>query len=164
MKHPTDESIITYLYNEAGAFEINELEAHAAKCLECARKIDNIKKTIGAIDQIDENTMPDFLEEKMVSFFEKLNTNSNGTFDDKNKLKSHDEIMTPAELAEFLKLPIKAIYELLNDIPHLSLAGQIRFRKSSIDKWLDSREKAAVIKKYIPQDFNDPVQLWGIVV
>ncbi|MEZ7891091.1 MAG: helix-turn-helix domain-containing protein [Candidatus Wallbacteria bacterium] len=164
MKHPTEELIISYLYNELNDSEIEEMEKHIAVCRECAIKIKDMKKTIFSLTQIKETTLPDFLEDRIADSLKNLTINSENTFVQKNKPDSSSEIMTPAELAEFLKLPVKAIYEILNDIPHLSLAGQIRFRKSSIDKWLESREKNMPSKKYIPQDFNDSVKLWRIVV
>lgn len=51
------------------------------------------------------------------------------------------EVMTPEELASFLRIPTDTVYELLQDIPHLNLAGQIRFRRSSVLGWLDGIER-----------------------
>ena len=51
-----------------------------------------------------------------------------------------DEIMTVAEVANYLKLKPQTIYKWLQDgmIPAAKLGKEWRFRKSVIDKWLDS--------------------------
>ncbi len=72
--------------------------------------------------------------------------------------------MTPGELAEFLKIPLEGIYDLLSDIPYLTLAGQIRFRRSSVEKWLEIREKNPVAPRQALRDLDDSPKLWLNVV
>ncbi len=166
MKHPTDEIIISYLYKEASAGEVKEVEKHIASCRECAEKIEGIKKTIFDIDQMDDAAAPEYLENKLADFFDKIAniddhaTNSTEGTDG----KTTGDIMTPEELAGYLKIPAGSIYEMLGEIPHLILAGRVRFRKTSIDKWLDSREKNSPAKTPAVQNFDDSVKLWRNVI
>ncbi len=52
------------------------------------------------------------------------------------------EIMTPAELAAWLKIPSEALDECIEQMPCFELAGQIRFRRSRVEQWLAEREQA----------------------
>jgi len=200
MKHPTDEIIIAYLYKEAAAEEIKAVEKHIAECRDCAEKIKGIKNTIFDIDQMDDAAVPEFLENKLADFFDKIaNIDGSGTnsakeaaeeFDKKAEMlydnkksskkakpdlkqkdnagngggKTISDMMTPEELAEYLKIPASSIYDMLGEVPHLILAGRVRFRKNSIDKWLDSREKNAPAKISAIRDFDDSVKLWRNVI
>jgi excisionase family DNA binding protein len=78
--------------------------------------------------------------------------------------KTTSDMMTPEELAEYLKIPANSIYDMLGEIPHLILAGRVRFRRSSIDKWLDSREKNPPAKISAIGNFDDSVKLWRNVI
>ena len=52
------------------------------------------------------------------------------------------EIMTPSELAAWLKIPLEALDECIEQIPCFELAGQIRFRRARVEQWLAEREQA----------------------
>lgn len=155
MKHPSDELIISYLYNEAETKEIRWIESHTAECGDCASKIDAMKKTINALNGLKDEEPPIFLADKIAAGFE---------HDASNEKSNAFEIMTPGELAEFLKIPVAGIYDLLSDIPYLTLAGQIRFRRSSVEKWLEIREKNPVTPKAATRDLEDSPKLWRNVV
>jgi len=189
MKHPSDESIMTFLYNEAETEEIRWIESHMAECKGCALKISAMKKTINAMNGLKDEEIPIFLADKISAGFEndRRNTypvnkiknsktlknkaseektaNSNKkTSNIKDEAPVTSEIMTPGELADFLKIPLAGIYDLLSDIPYLTLAGQIRFRRSSVEKWLEIREKNPVTPKRALIDLDDSPKLWRNVV
>jgi len=54
-----------------------------------------------------------------------------------DKEKEKDEIFNARSLSYYLKVSTKWINELIraNEIPHTKINGQIRFKKSEIDKW-----------------------------
>ncbi len=239
MKHPSDELIITFLYNEAGTDEIRLIGSHMAECMDCALKINAMKKTINAVNGLKDEETPIFLADKIAAGFENdrrhtINKNKNlndkdlsgkcisgdnsssasaglnidqanntkilksgsriasgkkdANFKTASRTKSNassdtfkansnkktsnikdeapviSEIMTPGELADFLKIPLEGIYDLLSDIPYLTLAGQIRFRRSSVEKWLEIREKNPVMPKQALRDLDDSPKLWLSVV
>ncbi len=205
MKHPTDEAIITYLYNEADTNEISAIEKHITECSDCAHKIEGIRQTIFNIDLMDDCITSEYLEDKIAGFFEKiseikprdiktqveghneLKTNLKAQVDNdeskdelieadilnlKNKFKNNsgggaqiqNDILTLSELAAYLKLPAESIYDLLDEIPHLIIAGQLRFRINSIEKWLDSHEKNSGLKKAARRDFDNSFKLWQNVI
>ena len=52
--------------------------------------------------------------------------------------KMNDEIMTIKEIAKYLKINEKTIYNLIKkkEIPAFKVGGNWRFKKSLIDKWI----------------------------
>lgn len=54
-----------------------------------------------------------------------------------------DEWMTIDDVAEYLKVSRRTIYEWIktNKIPAVKLIGQWRFKKEKIDNWLDSSSR-----------------------
>ncbi len=61
------------------------------------------------------------------------------------------DIMSLPEVCEYLKLTKSTVYKLSQrgDLPSSRIGRQLRFRKSRVDSWLDSREiqKAKKAKK-----------------
>jgi excisionase family DNA binding protein len=52
------------------------------------------------------------------------------------------QLWTIREAAHYLHIPISAIYKMTAPkarmrIPHLRIAGRLRFRRSALDEWLD---------------------------
>lgn len=52
------------------------------------------------------------------------------------------EMMTLRELAAYLKMPEKTLYRLAAEgkVPGFKVGASWRFRKSEIDKWIESQE------------------------
>ncbi len=185
MKHLTDEQIVAYIYKDHGVEkneEIKEIEAHITLCDECAEKIKGVEKTIFEFERMDDSEPPPYLENKLLDFFDGIrnegslklcnNNNNNGSNsnsgnnigESNNDEVENDEIITPAELSKYLKIPAASIYELLDKLPHLIIAGQIRFRKKSIVRWLDLCEKNRPADKVYNNDLNDPIKLWRNII
>jgi len=59
----------------------------------------------------------------------------------RRKMMINSGLMTIEDLAEYLKVTRRTIYEWLktNKIPAIKLVGQWRFKKDKIDAWLDNR-------------------------
>ncbi len=57
-----------------------------------------------------------------------------------------DEVFDVKKLAEYLKVSTKWVYASIKEmnIPYIKLRGHIRFKKSAIDKWVDSHNVPAV--------------------
>ena len=63
-----------------------------------------------------------------------------------NGSRENDVIFDVPGLAAYLKVSTKWIYERthLNEIPYFKIGGHLRFKKSTIDKWLKSYHVPAV--------------------
>ncbi len=51
----------------------------------------------------------------------------------------NNAIMKPAEVAEYLRIPLRTLYKLCNEghVPATRVGKHWRFRKSEIDRWFD---------------------------
>ena len=56
---------------------------------------------------------------------------------------SYQEIMTIEEVAQYLRVKKRTVYEWLKKgkIPAIKTVGQWRFKKSKIDAWLDNSQQ-----------------------
>ena len=54
-------------------------------------------------------------------------------------------VMDADDLAKYLKVDVATVYRHLEEIPHFELEGQMRFRRESIDSWLESRERGQAV-------------------
>lgn len=69
---------------------------------------------------------------------------------EKRNLLEEDELLTPEELAEMLKMSVFFIYRetsrrnrgIFTDLipPHIKIGGAVRFRSSSVVRWLEEKE------------------------
>jgi len=57
---------------------------------------------------------------------------------------TYENLMTIEELATYLKVTKRTIYDWLKNhkVPALKLVGQWRFKKDKIDAWLNKQESA----------------------
>jgi len=53
------------------------------------------------------------------------------------KDKSTDAILSVEELAEYLRVSSKWVYDHTYELPHFKLGGLVRFRKKEIDRVID---------------------------
>ena len=53
-----------------------------------------------------------------------------------------DDIMTPDEVAAFLRLPLDALDELLGELPAFEIGGRVRVRREALERWIEERECA----------------------
>lgn len=54
-----------------------------------------------------------------------------------------EEVMTIDELVQYLKIPKSTLYKLVREgrIPSQKIGRHLRFRKKTIDRWLDQLQK-----------------------
>lgn len=57
------------------------------------------------------------------------------------------ELLTPDQLAEWLHLSRRSVYELCsargqqnNPLPFLKVCGKLRFNKAAVQRWLEAKE------------------------
>lgn len=63
-----------------------------------------------------------------------------------NTQQDDNELLNVAGLAEYLHVSVAWVYERsrLNEIPKIKMHGVLLFRKSDIDKWLNSESTPAI--------------------
>ncbi len=53
------------------------------------------------------------------------------------KAESENIVFSVEELAEYLRVSVKWVYEHTHELPHFKLGGLLRFRKQEIDRAID---------------------------
>lgn len=66
-----------------------------------------------------------------------------------------------SDVAQYLGIPLKSVYSMTGPkaairIPHIKIAGKVRFRKADIDLWLD--QCTVVTSNFL---VNVPVEIGG---
>ena len=51
------------------------------------------------------------------------------------------EIMTPAEVAAFLRIPLDDLEEVFDELPSFEFAGHVRVRRERLLEWIEQRER-----------------------
>ena len=69
--------------------------------------------------------------------------------------RQNDEIMTPEEVADWFKVSPHNIYNMLHQIPHFIIDGNIRFTRKALQSFLDSQYSKA--DKKAPDQFESKV-------
>ena len=66
------------------------------------------------------------------------------------KLEAPDDILTVDQLAEYLGIAKQRVYEAVskNTIPYFKVGKSLRFRKSAIDKWIESKSVPVVSPRF----------------
>ena len=61
-----------------------------------------------------------------------------------------NDIMSLNELSEYLRTPKSTLYKLseAGKIPSFKVGKELRFKKASIDKWIEQQEKAKKKKRH----------------
>jgi excisionase family DNA binding protein len=62
-----------------------------------------------------------------------------------------DSLLTVAQIAAYLQVKPSTIYQWTHEgyIPHVKLGNLVRFRVSSVDRWLEKREVTGKTKRRI---------------
>ncbi len=70
-------------------------------------------------------------------------------------------VWTIQEAAEYLSLPVNSLYKMTGPkarlrVPHIRIAGRLRFRKADLDQWLDllsvsNLEVLARVRRGVPR-------------
>jgi len=63
--------------------------------------------------------------------------------------KNNPEVMTVKQLADYLQMDEHTVYKLARSgqIPSIKIAGQWRFKKDVIDKWIDEQSLKRIKKQ-----------------
>ncbi|GMW02218.1 MAG: hypothetical protein AMXMBFR84_33540 [Candidatus Hydrogenedentota bacterium] len=67
---------------------------------------------------------------------------------------SNDVLMTPEEAAQLLRVSKPTIYRWVHIgfIPHHKIGGAVRFSRSSLESWLEERERAGRATLWLDSD------------
>ncbi|HEC78523.1 MAG TPA: helix-turn-helix domain-containing protein [candidate division WOR-3 bacterium] len=122
------DNFLTYIYDEMNEQSRKEMEAHLAGCRKCRREV----KELMEIKELCA-CLPEFTIDKKFLY--------------KTISAMQPEIITLSELAQYLRVDKETIRLNLDLIPHIKIGNEIRFRKKSIQEWLDEIEYRPALRK-----------------
>lgn len=120
--------LVAYVYEDISQKDKLLLEKHLASCPKCSVELQKLQET-----QLSCN----YWQEQPVN--ENLLHN---TF-----LKTKPEILTPEELAVYLRISVSEIINSVDNIPHFKIGKSIRFRRETIQQWIKQIEYIPYTKK-----------------
>lgn len=122
MKCPTVKSkALCYLYGGCSENDAHQVEDHVHSCMRCRRLIENLEEIQGLCAKWPEQPIDKNLVQTVL-------------------LKIRPEIVTPAEIALYLRISVSELMVNLEGIPHFKIGKNIRFRREAILKWLNEIE------------------------
>jgi hypothetical protein len=108
-----------------------EIEAHAAACEACRRRLEalgSLDSTLGELPRFEPPTDTVLRTRRALS----------------QEVRAADapELMTLDEVADYLRIGLDELEEIVLDLPAFELAGQLRVRRSRLVEWIEARERA----------------------
>ncbi len=104
-------------YNELNAREKKIVSDHTATCKKCRKTFADYQKIYNVLDRWSEQPAGKHF---FTGILEHLKP----------------EILTPEELAVYLRVPVEEILTNINTVPHIAIGKFIRFHRETIKQWI----------------------------
>jgi anti-sigma factor RsiW len=111
------------------------LEEHAKGCARCAASLQELETLRGLLRASAVEALPEAAHLRALGALLKAAT--------EQAEPAASEIMTLAEVAAFLRISEAKVRNMLDEVPHFSVAGEVRFRRQSIERWIERQEERA---------------------
>lgn len=131
--HPDDATLIGLFYGELPASEREPLLAHLAACPACAARRESLDSTLAGLDL----PCPDGGARALRTALRVAALPDPAA----KPASPADEILTPEEVAEWLKVPAESVGRMLHALPHFVFDGQVRIRKEALLHFIDGLER-----------------------
>jgi len=126
-------------YEELARFAAADLDAgrardvaeHAKSCGPCRRRLDAVRAVDAGLRALPRAEPP---AAALLRTRRLLSDETRGT--------RAPEIMTLDEVAEFLRISLDDLEEIVLELPAFELAGQLRVRRARLIEWVEEREQA----------------------
>ena len=115
------------------------VEQHVSRCPTCQRRLDEVRRLRAAAQDLADASpsLSLCLETKEALRLE---------LEREGRVRAaFGPLMDADELAKYLKVDVALVYRHLDEIPHFELEGQIRFRRQSIDEWIEAKEQGSTV-------------------
>ena len=121
--------------DELSASEAAAVRDHSAGCPDCARELAQVQQLVAAAVELPgmDPSIGVLLQTKEEV---RLELERQGVW-----RVAFGPVMTPEEVARYLKVDVAAVYLHLHEMPHFELDGETRFRREAIDEWIAAGEE-----------------------
>ena len=131
-----DATLWEFHKHELESDQAAEVQAHLDACDACRTQADAVRRLVEAAGGPAAEEPSDALcLDAKAAVRTELQRQGRGQLDFGPVMDAHD-------LAQYLKVDVAVIHDRLEEIPHFDLGGHVRFTRSSIDDWIQSREHA----------------------
>jgi mycothiol system anti-sigma-R factor len=111
------------------------LEEHVRSCAECAEELGALQRLRGLLQRSAEEAPSAELRARVQRAV--LLTAAEA----ERACSDPPAIMTPAEVASFLRVREDELSRVIHQIPHFTVAGQLRFRRERVERWIELQEQ-----------------------
>ena len=125
------EELSRFVAGDLGAEEQRRVDEHLATCAACRAKAESLR-------QLDENLR--LLPRHMLSSDAILNVRR--ALAAETRESRRPELMTLEEVADFLRISLDGLEEIVLDLPAFEVAGQLRVRRAKLLEWIEERERS----------------------
>lgn len=144
--------LVAYLDGELSNIAKTVIEQHLGGCEHCTAELISLQETVEAAktwkpiqpapnfmnklrSQIEDISPPDLATE-----LRHLRITLDLLNQQMQQEKHASEVMDIEQLSAYLRVGVDVIWDMLEDVPYFQLGYELRFKKSSIDEWIRSRE------------------------
>lgn len=127
----TYRKLARYAASELESDRTRAIEEHLAVCESCRRRLRAVQRTDAALLALP-----------------RLEPSPQGLLNTRRALSQHVRgsgtraVMTLDEVADYLRISLDELEEIVLELPVFELAGQLRVRRAKLDQWLEARERA----------------------
>jgi len=121
-----------YEANELAAPVARRVEAHLSACPACSRVLTAMRRTTHEIGQLADTPPSRSMSVRVLDQVDAMRTPDLG---------QAPAVMTPEDLAMFLRVSPAALAEVIDTIPGFDIGGELRFRKERVEEWIQQRER-----------------------
>jgi len=125
------EEIGEFAAGELPAERARELEQHLRSCANCQRRLDAVRAVDTGLARLPRLLpSPGGLHRARRSLSEVL------------RRTQEPELMRLDEVAEFLRISLDELEEVVAELPAFEVAGQLRVRRAKLLEWVEARERS----------------------
>jgi anti-sigma factor RsiW len=118
---------VLYLDGELTADEASHLEAHRRVCPACRRRLARLQQADQALRLETSRDLPAAALARCFPV---------------RAVSPRPEIMDLPEVAQYLRLSLDDLDQVLDQVPTFEIAGQVRVRRAALNAWIEQRERA----------------------
>ena len=125
------EQLARFVAGELGSEELRGMARHVASCESCGRRVEALRNVDAALRAVPRMEPP---PSALLHTRRLLSQEVRGV--------EEPEVMTLDDVAEFLRISLDELEEVVLELPAFELAGQLRVRRSKLVEWIEARERS----------------------
>jgi len=124
------QDLVAFVSGDADAERREQIDGHAARCRRCRKRLEALGRSDAALKGLAK-----------VAPSGGAILAARRAFSEVTRGRRAPEIMTLADVAEFLRVSPEQLGEMVEELPAFELAGQVRVRRDRLIEWVQQRER-----------------------